>query len=157
MNFIKKHKAALAITFVCLILIFLASLAVYRMFYPSGDKSVYGDRLQNAPEIDNTVISQIEEEIKNTQLVNSVDYKTNVTIMKFFIDVKSDTEVEEAKQLSDIIMNKLSNKVINFFDIEIYLTQKDGSNSSYPSIGYHSKDAEDFSWVINKVGETSEE
>ena len=156
MEFIKKHKVVLVITLVCLILMFLAGFAVYRMFYPSGGKRVYGDRLKNAPEIDTAVINQIKDEMTDTGLVNNIDYITSVTTMKFFIDVKSDTKVEDAQKLTDIILEKLSTKVISFYDIAVYLTQNDGDNPLYPASGYHSNDGEVFNWVLNKEGEKVE-
>ena len=128
-------------------------IAIYRMFYPSNE-SVYGDRLDNAPELDNAVIEQIKNKITDTGLIEEVKYETNVAVMKFFISVKDSTKLEDAQKLSDIILETLSTKVINFYDIEVYLTNE--NNEQYPSIGYHSKSASSFSW-INNVGEEDEE
>ena len=111
MEFIKKHKAQFIVGVVCLILLLLAFFAVYRMFYPSSSKSVYGDRLENAPEIDNAVIEKIKNEIIDSDLALEVSYETKVVTMKFFIDVKADTKLEEAKQLSEIVLN---NQVIGY-------------------------------------------
>ena len=156
MEFIKNHKATVAVAIVCFILVILAGFAVYRMFYPSSDKSVYGDRLENAPEIDNAVIEQIKNEMEKTGLITSVEYKTNVRTMKFFVDVKTSTKIKDAEKIATIILEKLSTKVIGFYDITIYFTQTDGSSEEYPAIAYHSKDSEAFHWVTNKAGEVSE-
>ena len=43
MKFIKQYKTVLILLVISLFLIILAAFAVYRMFYPSNDKSVYGD------------------------------------------------------------------------------------------------------------------
>ena len=88
MEFIKKHKAPFIVGIVCLILLILAFFAIYRMFYPSSSKSVYGDRLENAPEIDNAVIEKIKKEILDSDLAIEVTYETKVATMKFFVDVK---------------------------------------------------------------------
>ena len=78
--------------------------------------------------------------------------------MKFFIDVKSDTKLEEAKQLSQIILDSLSTKVIDFYDIELFFTDPSGENTNYPLIGYHSKSSTEFSWVDNVAeGDEDEE
>ncbi len=153
MKFMKKNKTIVIVGIVCLILLVLMGLAIYRMFYPSNE-SVYGDRLDNAPEIDNAVIEQIKNKITDTGLIEEVKYETNVAVMKFFISVKDSTKLEDAQKLSDIILETLSTKVINFYDIEVYLTNE--NNEQYPSIGYHSKSASSFSW-INNVGEEDEE
>lgn len=159
MEFIKKHKTSLIVILICLILFILAFFAIYRMFYPSNSKNVYGDRLENAPEIDNAVIEQIKNDIKDTGLVTDVRYETKVTTMKFFVDVKSSTKLEDAQKIGEMIVNTLSTKIVSFYDIELFLNDPEGNNSSYPAIGYHSKNSEDFSWVDNIVedGEEDEE
>ena len=159
MEFIKRHKTSLIIAVVCLILIILACFAVYRMFYPSNSKSVYGDRLENAPEIDNNIIEQIKNSINESGLVTEIKYEKRVATMRFFIYVKSDTDLDDAKKFGDIILNSLSDEVTTFYDIEILLSDKDGVNKNYPALGYHSKLAEEFSWSSNiaEDGEQNEE
>jgi len=157
MKFIDKHKTVLIVSLICLILLVLASLAVYRMFYPSGDKSIYGDRLQDAPEVEANIIEEIKTEITNSGLVNEISYTKNVRVIKFIIDVKENAKVMDAEGLSKIILNKLTTKVTTYYDIEIYLTQKNGEDTNYPAIGYHSKNAEYFSWVTNKEEVKNEE
>lgn len=159
MGFIKRHKTSLIIAVVCLILIILACFAIYRMFYPSNSTSIYGNRLENAKEIDNNVIEQIKSSINESGLVTDVKYEKKVATMRFFIYVKSDTDLDDAKKFSDVILNSLSDEVITFYDIEIFLTDPQGINKDYPAIGYHSKSAEEFSWTSNVVedGENDEE
>ena len=157
MKFIKKHLTAIIVTIICLLLVILAAFAVYRMFYPSNDKSVYGNRLDNAPEISSEMISKIKEEIINSEIVNTIEYNTTVKTMKFYIDVKDNTKIESAKKLSNIVIENLTDDIINFYDISIYLTQKNGKMKEYPAIGYHSKGNKVFNWVINKEVEDSEE
>ena len=153
MKFIEKNKTAIIIGIICLVLFILMAFAIYRMFYPNSG-SVYGDRLDNAPEIDKAVIEQIKNKISETNLIEEVQYETNVVTMKFFITVRDSTKLADAQKLGDIILDTLSTKIINFYDIQIYLTNE--ANDEYPSIGYHSKKASSFSWVDN-VGEENEE
>lgn len=153
MKFMKKNKTIVIVGIICLVLFILMAFAVYRMFYPSSG-SVYGDRLDNAPEIDNAVIEQIKSKIMDSNLVEEVKYETNVAVMKFFISVKDSTKLADAQKLGDIILDTLSTKVTSFYDIEIYLTNE--NNKQYPSIGYRSKSASSFSWT-NNVGEEDEE
>ena len=153
MKFMKKNKTIVIVGIICLVLFILMAFAVYRMFYPSSG-SVYGDRLDNAPEIDNAVIEQIKSKIMDSNLVEEVKYETNVAVMKFFISVKDSTKLDDAQKLGDIILDTLSTKVTSFYDIEVYLTNE--NNEQYPSIGYHSKSASSFSWT-NNVGEEDEE
>lgn len=153
MKYIEKNKTAVIVGVICLVLFILMAFAIYRMFYPSNG-SVYGDRLDGAPEIDKAVIEKIKNQIVDTNLVEEVNYETNVVTMKFFVSVKDSTKLDDAKKIGDIILDTLSTKVINFYDIEIYLTNE--KNEEYPAIGYHSKNASSFSWIDN-VGEEDEE
>lgn len=158
MNFIKKHRTSLIVAMVCLILVILAVVAIYKMFYPNSGDDVYGPRLENAVEIDNAVLEKTKEDIKNLGTVNTVTYHLSGPTMKFFVDVKNDTTVEQVKEMPKIILDNFSKTVTTYYDIEIYFTQKEGKDASFPIIAYHSKSAEQFSFVINKEnkGETDE-
>ena len=153
MNFVKKNKTTVIVAIICLVLVMLMGLAVYRMFYPNSG-SVYGDRLDNAPEIDNAVIEQIKTKITEKDYVEEVKYETNVVVIKFFVSVKDGTKLKDAQKIGDIILDTLSTKVLGFYDVEVYLTNE--NDSSYPSIGYHSKNAEQFNWIDN-TGDKNEE
>ncbi|MEG2322385.1 MAG: hypothetical protein RSB71_02735 [Bacilli bacterium] len=155
MNFIKKHEVQLGISLVCFILIILALVAMYRMFYPNRDQSMNSGRLDNAVVIDNAVIEQIKTEITKTNLVDTIDYRLNVRTMKFIIKVKNDTTLEKAQALTNIMTEKLSMSITSYYDIEVYLTKELDNN--FPMIGYHGKDTKVFNWVINKTGDKNEE
>ena len=157
MKFIKKHLTAIIVTLICILLLILAGFAVYRMFYPSNDKDIYGKRLENAPQINNEIILKIKDEVLESKLVNTIEYNTNVKTMKFYIDVKEDTKITKAQELSNIVIKNLSDDIVNFYDISIYLTQKNGEMVEYPAIGYHAKESNKFNWVVNKEVKTNEE
>ena len=156
MKFIKKHITAIIVIFICLLLMIFAAFAVYRMFYPSNNKSVYGKRLDEAPEIKNELISEIKNEISEFESVNSISYSKVAVTMKFFVDVKENVKIADAKKIGDSILSKLDSAITGFYDVEIYLTQKEGEFEEYPAIGHHSKSSEQISWVLNKDGESNE-
>ncbi len=157
MKFIKKYRTILILLVVCLLLMVLAAFAVYRMFYPSNDKSVYGDRLNGAPTITEDIINKIKEEIEDYDFVESFKYRTSVKTMVFNIDVASGTKIDKAQKLSEEIINNLTSDIIDFYDISLYLTQKDGDSVDYPAIGYSSKGSKNFMWTLNKEVSDSEE
>jgi len=156
MKFIKKHLTAIVVILIVISLLVLAGFAVYRMFYPSNDKSVYGNRLDGAPEISNEVITKIKEELNNSKIINTVEYNKTVKTMKFYIDVKEDTKIAASQELGNIVIKNLSDDILKFYDISIYLTQKNGQMKEYPAIGYHAKESNKFNWTINKEVEDSE-
>lgn len=152
MKFIKKHITAIIISIICIILMILVFIAVYSMFNPSNSKDIYGSRLDNEVIVSESVISSIETKLKETSIVDSVTYNKKVRIMKFIIDVKDDTKVEESYKLGNTILENLSEEILAYYDIEIYITS---NTEKYPMIGYKSKNAETFSWTLNR-GEVSE-
>lgn len=151
MKHIKMDKQKMIIIIICIVLLLLISFTIYHIFVPT--KTVNGNRLENIVAIDDAAISKIKNEIIDSGLVNSVDYKTNVKTMKFFID--TDSSAENVKKINDIILNNLSEKITTTYDIEIYITNaKDTTN--FPMIGYHSKSGSEFVWTLNKAGDDSE-
>lgn len=148
MKFIKKNKSVIIIVSVCLILLLLSSLAVYKMFNPDGNKY---DRAEGAPIVDEVVIEQIKLQILDTKLASKVEYRTSLAIMKFTLSISEGAKLEDAKNLTNIIIDKLSTTVLGFYDVEVYLTKE--NDSSYPIIAYKSKNAESFSFVLNRGNE----
>ena len=145
----KKEKIIIIV--ICSILLVLMGVTVYNILAPTD--TIYGKRLDEAVSIDGSVISKIKEELSNSGNISAVNYKTNVKIMKFFIT--TDLEATKAQEKVSIIMDNLNEKVVNFYDIEVYFTNE--SNTDYPMIGYHSKNSKEFKWVINKEDTTNEE
>lgn len=152
MKFIEEHKTSLIITLVCIILFVLMFIAVYSMFNPTSDKSLYGGRLDNEVEVPSNIIDEIKNEISSSDIVNSTSYNKNVKILKFFIEVKDNTKIKDAQKLASIITDKLDKQVLSYYDIEVYFK---GNGDDYPAIGYHSKNASNFTFTINR-GETNE-
>jgi len=84
--------------------------------------------------------------------VNSVSYNKNVRILKFIINVKDDTKVEDSYKLGNIILENFSSSILGYYDVEVYITS---NSENYPVIGYCSKNADAFTWSVN-WGEGSE-
>lgn len=152
MNFIKEHKTGIIVGVVCLVLVILMFIAIYSMFNPSNSKDIYGSRLDGEVVISESEIENVKSRLEESGITNTITYNKNVRIVKFIINVKDDTKVEDSYKLGDIILNNLSKEVLSYYDIELYITS---NLESYPVIGYHSKSAETFTWTINR-GEVSE-
>lgn len=132
MNFIKEHKIAIIVISVCLILIILAGLSISKMMFPSSAEDINGDRLVNAVAVEPEKINQILTELKGKSSVIDATYNKNVRILKFFISFKSDTKLEDAKKLTSIITSNLTNDILNYYDIEVFL---EADNNEFPAIG----------------------
>lgn len=132
MNFIKEHKIAIIVISVCLILIILAGLSISKMMFPSSAEDINGDRLVNAVAVEPEKINQILTELKGKSSVIDVTYNKNIRILKFLISFKPDTKLEDAKKLTSIIISNLTNDILNYYDIEVFL---EADNSEFPAIG----------------------
>lgn len=132
MNFIKEHKIAIIVISVCLILIILAGLSISKMMFPSSAEDINGDRLVNAVAVEPEKITQILTELKGKSSVIDVTYNKNIRILKFLISFKPDTKLEDAKKLTSIITSNLTNDILNYYDIEVFL---EADNSEFPAIG----------------------
>ena len=132
MNFIKEQKIAIIVISVCLILIILAGLSISKMMFPSSAEDINGDRLVNAVAVEPEKINQILTELKGKSSVIDVTYNKNIRILKFLISFKPDTKLEDAKKLTSIITSNLTNDILNYYDIEVFL---EADNSEFPAIG----------------------
>lgn len=132
MNFIKEHKIAIIVITVCLILIILAGLSISKMMFPSSAEDINGDRLINAVTINQEDIDKVLTKLKDKSSVVDATYNKNVRILKFFISFKSDTKLEDAKKITSIITSNLTNDILNYYDIEVFL---EADNSEFPAIG----------------------
>lgn len=147
----KKNKNVIIISIICLFLVILIFTAVYSIFNPSK-KSIYGSRLADEVIVKESEIDKIKSEINNTGIVNNISYNKNVRIIKFIIDVKDNTTLDDSYKLGEIILNNFEKEVLSYYDIEVYITSK---SPNYPIIGYHSTKSKSFIWTLNR-GEVSE-
>ena len=144
----KKEKYTVIIIIVALLA--LIGITIYNLLVTSGN--VNGKRLNDAVEVDNVVISKIKDELSNSGNVSKVESNTNIKTIKFFIT--TDAKSEDAMKKASIITDNLNEKVINYYDIEVYFINQD--NKDFPIIGYHSKNLKTFNWVLNEEA-TNEE
>lgn len=147
MKFIKEHKTGIIVGVVCLILAILVFVAVYSMFNPSNSKGIYGSRLDNEVVVSDSDIENIKTKLNETSIVNTITYNKNVRIIKFIINVKDDTEIEESYKLGNLILENFSKEILNYYDVEVYVTS---NTDNYPIIGYCSKNADTFTWTLNR-------
>lgn len=138
MNFIKNHKIAVIVITLCLILIVLALISISKMMLPSSS-DINGNRLANEIYIDSDSIEKILNKLKSDDDVIDATYNKNIRILKFFITFESNTKLEDAKKTSDIILSNLSNEILDYYDVEVFL-----SSESFTAIGQCFKGSKTF-------------
>ena len=154
MKFIKEHKFYFIGGAVLLLVIVVAFFAFSNIIFPNSGESVYGDRLDGIEnvKIESDLITRIEQEFKEKEQVNEISYRLSGRIMNFMIDVKKDTELEDAQSLAEELLTYFSEEEQKFYDIQVYLTCKEAEESEVcPMIGYKHKTSDVFQW--NYYGE----
>ncbi len=151
MKFVKKHKVLLIVIAVCLILLVLMFFGIKNAFFANAGNSKYGNRLdgiENYP-IDSKNIDEIKKMLLDTGFVNDVKYILEGRRMDFIIDVNDDVDLITSRSLADKIVEKLSDEIKSFYDIEVFLTSKNEKSELYPAIGYKHKKSSVFQWNVN--------
>lgn len=152
-NFIKKHKKACIIGGILVLLFLIFFIVVFIAPLFSNDK--YGDRLEGIEdhEVTDDMVNTVTEALEENEGVTNVSYHNEGRILNFIVTIEADVELDSAKSYAEDITDNLSDDIKDYYDIEVFFTTEEDSDI-YPTIGYHHKGAEEFSW--SNVGESSE-
>lgn len=150
MKFIKKHKIALIVIGVCILLIILLYFAIKNTFFANISKSKYGNRLdgiENYP-IEESLVTDIKNGLLENEIVNSITYDLEGRIINFVIEVKAETDINNAKESATKVLEYFNDDYKAFYDIQIFLTCEDEENEAYPKIGYKHKTSSELKWNV---------
>ena len=156
MKFIKKHKTEF-ILLAIVVMILLVSAIMFLIVWFQGSNNKYGDRLNGIEKVElkDDIINKMLKNIKDEkEYVTKTDYNLEGKLLSVFATVKSYTDKNEAKKISEIIKEKLNKDELAFYDIQLYIVfeeEKDTKEEDkvYPLIGYKHKTSEDFIWSNN--------
>lgn len=150
MDFVKKHKIGIIVSFVCLILFVLIILGIKSAFFSNMSESKYGNRLDGIEKypIEDSFVNDIKNMLEETGYVNSISYDLEGRIINFIIEVKSDVDLTTSRGLADKIAEQFNDDYKAFYDIQIFLTSEDKESEIYPTIGYKHKTSVGFKWNI---------
>lgn len=150
MSFIRKNKFIILAIGIFLIILILA-FQIVSMFFPKEGTALYGDRLKGIEEVElsNSQLTKIESTLKEDGAVKKIDASVAGKILEVIITVQDDTNLDKAKGLNTKILDLLSKKEKEFYDIQIFI-KKDTEANDFPIIGYkhHAKDT--FSWTKDR-------
>ena len=153
-NFVNKHKKGCIIGLVIFIAVVLIFFTIF-FIIPSFGGNTYGDRLDGIEEheISNSVVNEIEDNIKKENGVTDVTYREEGRILNFTITLEASTNLDDAKGYANLITDSISKKNQKYYDIQVFLNTEEDSEV-YPIAGYKHKTSDEFVW--RNVGETSE-
>lgn len=144
MEYIKEHKKMFIVGGLLLVL-FIFLFFFCRLFLVDNSKDSYGDRLDGIEKvkINQNTISKIENSLKEKDGVESAKYRLQGRLI--YIDiVVGDIEIDKAKEISNVILECLSDKEKAYYDIQVIITSKD--KEGYPITGYKHKTSESIVW-----------
>jgi len=150
MKFLKKNKK-ITIGIILAILLLLAIFFIVIFILPLFGHNKYGNRLDGMKEVEisSETKNNIIEVLEKTGHFESVDYTLSGKIINIVANVKKDVKAKDAKEAAKKVLEKLSDKEKSYYDVQIFLTQKDVEKSTYPYIGYKNKNAKGFVWTNN--------
>lgn len=146
-DFFRKYKKLIIILVIALIFV-VALICLYNFFAPDYKKSLYGNRLESIEKhkVSSKMIDKIEKNVKELEYIKSFNYNLKGKIMNFVIEVNAETSIKESKKVWDIIIEELEEKHMKYYDIQVFLIEKEESEV-YPVIGYKHKTSDEIIWT----------
>ncbi len=153
MNLIKRHKGLAVICFLTLILLIVLFAIFSRMIFSTG-KTEYGDRLKNIVEIKKNVLDDVKSSTEEYEEVEEVTIRIQGKIVYTIIKVTEATSKDRAKEIAAKTLEKYSKEVIDCYDFEFIINQKEqldeeGNDKSYTIAGTKHPSKENISWTRN--------
>lgn len=145
MEFIKKNKKMVIIIAVALVILILL-FGVIKSLMPDTRKSVWGNRTVDVSKhpISEEEINAVKEFYESNENVSSITYRLSGRKMIFIITVKEKTAKSVVEELSGKMLEKLSDDVKGFYDIELSYVCEDSENAEYPIMAYRNKTRHNF-------------
>lgn len=155
MDFIRKNKfTVLALTF--FVLFFILIIGAKDLFVPNTKIANYGDRLDGIKEISKDEKENINTKIKEKEFVKDASVTINGKILNVLITVSDDTTLDNAKSLSKVIVENISDEVKTTYDVQVFIAKDNKDQNNFPIIGYKHFNSEDFSWSRDREIQTNE-
>lgn len=153
MSFIKKNKV-LVLVLTLVFIIMISSLVMYIYSYQQN-KDKYGNRLNGIENViitDNKIVN-IKQKILDNDSCNKISYKLDGKIVKFFLDVKEETDELTLESILNSVLEEFSDEEQSFYDFEIFVTS---TSKFYPIIAYKHRNNGFFSISRKEVVEDEE-
>ena len=153
MKLIKRHKGLAIIGGLTLILLIVIFAIFSRMIFSTG-KGEYGDRLKNIVNIPKDVTKKVLDETKEKEEVEDIKIRTQGKIVYTTIIFTENTSKDKAKEIAAKTLEYYDEDVIECYDFEFFLTQKEkldeeGNDKSYTIAGTKHPEKEKISWTKN--------
>lgn len=147
MEFIKTHKKLCILIGIILVAIILIAI-ILKSFNVDYSKSEYGDRLKGIDkvEIKKETIKKLEEEMNKIDQVEKCTYRLKGRLINITFTMKDGVEVNNAKEIANKVLDYFSDKEKSFYDIQVFIKNKNNKKEGYPVIGQKHKTSDKIVW-----------
>lgn len=147
MEFIKTHKKLCILIGIILVAIILIAI-ILKSFNVDYSKSEYGDRLKGIDkvEIKKETIKKLEEEMNKIDQVEKCTYRLKGRLINIAFTMKDGVEVNNAKEIANKVLDYFSDKEKSFYDIQVFIKNKNNKKEGYPVIGQKHKTSDKIVW-----------
>lgn len=154
-----KYKVLIVLGII-LIICFIAIVSVTISYFFGGSESVYGDRLKD---IDNYPISEefkteYVSSMESEELIETVNFSSKGRIIYIEIKFVGDTSLVEAQSKAAASLEKFSEELLSYYDINFTLICEETENSEgFTIMGAKNVSGSGLIWNNNKPVESEEE
>lgn len=157
MNFIKKYKILVILSLVFIVLTVVLVICFKGLFLEENINDKYGNRLNGIEkfQVNDGRLESVQEKILNSKNINIAFSNISGRIIKFFIQVKDDTDILTVESLLNLILDNFTDDEKSFYDFEVFITNEK-EKELYPMIAYKHCNKLTFT-ITKKVGVENEE
>lgn len=148
LRFIKKHSR-LIVGIIIIVFLIIIGIMAKNFFFPDDATAYYGNRLEGISKvkIDDKKKESLKEKIKGS--AKSVNVRLQGRIIYINVKVNDDVSTDDAKYISDLTLEKLSEEEKAYYDIQFIYTS-DADKDHFPIIGYKHHTKAGISWTKNR-------
>lgn len=157
MDFLKKHKSLVIFIAIIVVLIIIVSAVIVTIVSSNDDvNEKYGNRLAGieSVEISDARLETVETKLLENKNANAVSYNISGRIIKFFIQVKSETDALSVENMLNTILDNFTLEEKDFYDFAAYITNEK-EEELYPMLAYKHHSNQIFT-ITKKVGGQNE-
>lgn len=156
MKWFKKNKLML-IAIVVFVIIVLVGYNALKVFFPSTDSAIYGDRLDNKVPVDQKLYDELKERISKLEYTKDVSVTEKGRIINIIVTVMDSTSISASKDISKLILEGFSDSQIGYYDFQLMIKKEDSKENDFPIIAYKQHNSTDFYWNRDREKTVEEE
>lgn len=150
MKMLKKNKyTVIAVCIFILLVLFLYEAKQW--FFPDTGKALYGDRLVGKVEVSSETYDALVSKIKENPKVKEATVRENGKSINVYITVQADTSIEEAKALTNNMLEPFSDSQVGYYDFQVIVVKEEESENNFPIIGNKHHNGNGFSWTKDRA------